>query len=501
MRFALVLLAAAAVLFYRLDEAPVTIRSEARVSDVAQEMVASGDWVVPRRNGAPWLNKPPLYYWSAAATTAVRGAFDGWSLRLPAALSALLLLGLAARWGLALGRPGLAALAPFLWVLCFEVTSHGRRGVAEMTMALLVGACWFTFWRLYDTRNARLLPAFATFFALAILAKATVPVMLVLLPIAVFLLSRGELRRAFRPRPVAWTLLALLVGFSWYGVVAAVVPGSLDHFFKAATLPVGVKSDVGAGHYEPVWNHVPYLISAGTPTVLLLPLALVAAWRTRLWRDDPARRFVALTFVVGFVAFSLLPQKRKAYNLPLLLPLALLTGDAVLATITRAGVGERRLRRALAFGGGFVGLFVAVVGGAYLGVVLGSSALAWTGVVGLGAVGGVLAARWAARGRWLPFCVAFGVLWSTLLLLDHASLDVWRRQFEAGTVACRADYDAARWSALLDEHPRLARMFRPSDGLVRKFFPGSAPGVEHPRCGQPATIPPFEPGSSGEASD
>lgn len=488
MRFALLLFAFAAVLLFRLDRAPVTVRAEARVSDVAQEMVASGDWVVPRRNGRPWLNKPPLYYWSASATTSVRGVFDGWSLRLPAALSALLLLGLVARWGLALGRPGLVALAPFLWALCFEVTSHGRRGVAEMTMSLLVGACWFTFWRLYETRNGRLLPVFAALFALAILAKATVPVMLVLLPIAVFLMSRGELRRAFRPRPVAWTLFALLVGFAWYGVVAAVVPGALDHFFKAATLPVGVKSDVGAGHYEPVWSHVPYLLSAGTPTVLLVPLGIVAAWRTRLWRDDPARRFLALTFVVGFVEFSLLPQKRKAYNLPLLLPLALLTADAVLAVLARGGVGELRLRRVLAAAGGFVGLFLAVVGGAYLGVVLGLSAPAWAGVVALGAVGGALSARWALRGRWLPFCLSFGALWSTLILLDQGSLDIWRRQFETGTVACRTDYDAERWAEVLDGHPRLARMFRRSDGLTRKFFPGE----EHPGCGAPQAIPPFE---------
>ena len=40
---------------------------EARRAEVSREMVASGNWVVPHLNGEPFVTKPPLYYWAAAA--------------------------------------------------------------------------------------------------------------------------------------------------------------------------------------------------------------------------------------------------------------------------------------------------------------------------------------------------------------------------------------------------------------------------------------------------
>ena len=41
--------------------------TEARRVEIAREMVASGDWMVPTLGGEPTLAKPPLYYWMLAA--------------------------------------------------------------------------------------------------------------------------------------------------------------------------------------------------------------------------------------------------------------------------------------------------------------------------------------------------------------------------------------------------------------------------------------------------
>ena len=38
---------------------------EPRYAQVAREMLARHDWVTPVLYGHPWLEKPPLYYWSA----------------------------------------------------------------------------------------------------------------------------------------------------------------------------------------------------------------------------------------------------------------------------------------------------------------------------------------------------------------------------------------------------------------------------------------------------
>src|SRR5947209_15531510 len=64
---------------------------EPRYAQIAREMLARNDWVVPTLNGAPWLEKPILYYWEAMVAYSLFGVSD-WAARLPSAFSASLLV-------------------------------------------------------------------------------------------------------------------------------------------------------------------------------------------------------------------------------------------------------------------------------------------------------------------------------------------------------------------------------------------------------------------------
>src|SRR3970282_1144678 len=44
--------------------------------EIAHQMHVSGDWVVPRVAGEPWLEDPPLYHWLALGA----GKLLGWAL-------------------------------------------------------------------------------------------------------------------------------------------------------------------------------------------------------------------------------------------------------------------------------------------------------------------------------------------------------------------------------------------------------------------------------------
>ena len=46
---------------------------EGMYAEIAREMLASRDWVVPTFNGVPYVEKPPLMYWLTAATLAALG--------------------------------------------------------------------------------------------------------------------------------------------------------------------------------------------------------------------------------------------------------------------------------------------------------------------------------------------------------------------------------------------------------------------------------------------
>ena len=81
---------AAFVLFFQLGTRGLSEPDEGRYAEVGREMVASGDWLVPRFNGIEHLSKPPVTYWLIAASLKAFGVNE-WAARLPVAIAALVL--------------------------------------------------------------------------------------------------------------------------------------------------------------------------------------------------------------------------------------------------------------------------------------------------------------------------------------------------------------------------------------------------------------------------
>src|ERR1700690_3958763 len=67
-------------------------------AQIARNMLVSGDWVTARLDGLAYLEKPPLMYWTIAASYRLFGVRD-WAARLPIALSAVALCLLTAAFG------------------------------------------------------------------------------------------------------------------------------------------------------------------------------------------------------------------------------------------------------------------------------------------------------------------------------------------------------------------------------------------------------------------
>lgn len=325
-------------LFLGLAADPVGRTSELRCVEVVRHMVESGETLVPHFGNQVRLQKPPLFYWAGAAVATLSGDTGPWSLRVVSACAALALTALLGVWGARLGGRGTGLLAAGLFAAMLQVHSSGRRGDAEMLLALLSTAALFSFDRIAAERWRRGLALFAVLTALAFLTKATAIALSIGLPILVYLALERELS-ALRDRGV-WASLAaaLALGLSWYVAVLAFVPGAFDALRDALLLPLG-SGDArgGSAHFRPVTWFLSVLPARALPTSLLLPLVLWRLWATRLYRGDPRRRFAALAFLVPFVAFSLLPQKQKHYTLAMLPGLALVSADASVAAARALG--------------------------------------------------------------------------------------------------------------------------------------------------------------------
>src|SRR4026207_1217719 len=49
--------------FFGLGSYPLFTPDEGRYSEIAREMIATGDYITPHLNGVVFLDKPILYYW------------------------------------------------------------------------------------------------------------------------------------------------------------------------------------------------------------------------------------------------------------------------------------------------------------------------------------------------------------------------------------------------------------------------------------------------------
>ena len=79
-------------------------------ASIAQEMVESGDWIVPHQLKEPFLDKPILYFWAIAASLKLFGMSEA-AVRLPGLLFGMLgtLTTAAVAWRILDRRTGLIA--------------------------------------------------------------------------------------------------------------------------------------------------------------------------------------------------------------------------------------------------------------------------------------------------------------------------------------------------------------------------------------------------------
>jgi len=348
-RLLLLVLLAAPLYVWRLDR-PGFSDTEGMFAEPAREMVVSGDWLTPRMNGEPFLTKPPLMYWLPASVFALAGPTEYarvWSVL--AALAAVAATG-------ALGRElfgeaaGLAAALVLATTAGFFVEARLLR--ADMALVLTVTLTLYWYVRLRRGAGAATAAAFWATLGAGILDKGLVPPVLAGATIALFEVTRGELRPGtvparLRALSAPWGVL-LLAGIvvPWHLLAGAKNPGFLwdyvvnQHllFFFDKKLPRDSIPD-SLGFF---WAS---FFARGLPWSLLLPGAVAHAWvRARVVRDDEGAYLLPalwLAAVLGF--FSLAASRLEHYCLPALPAAALFIG----ALLADAAAGRARVPRGL----------------------------------------------------------------------------------------------------------------------------------------------------------
>ena len=322
-RMAVLLLLCTVVYIAPLGLRDMWYPDEPDIAEVAQAMYVSGDWVAPRRMGVIWVDYPPMIYWVGAASSHLLGGMTEFALRLPIALSAILLVlvtcAVVSRWfnpltGLWSGFV-LATFTEFVFeAICYRTDMLFASFIGVGVLVYASGAGERPRWLLRVAGFALL--------GLAVLSKGPLGLLLPGLVLTLWHGARREWRRLLELAPLA--LVSIVVALPWY--VACARAMGVETFLGEILAQNFQRFQSGfRGHGQPLYYYLTEIWFDLIPWALLLPFAIWWIVRSGLWRN----RYLQLAlwwFGAFFVFLSLAETKRLVYMLPAYPAAALLFG-------------------------------------------------------------------------------------------------------------------------------------------------------------------------------
>ena len=304
---------------------------EGRYTNVALNMLDSGDWLNPRRSEevGHWT-KPPLTYWAIASSVVVFGQ-TAFAARLPSALAYLVCVWLA--WRIARRLvPGSETTAAAVYATMLLTAGASQLITTDYVLSACTGlAMWaFVEARFGDPHYPKRWTALMwVAFALAFLTKGP-PALVYLLAAVVFDQLMPEHKRSKLFQFSGVVLFVVLV-LPWFAAVIANHPGLFRYFIGDEVVNRVATNEFGRNGQWYGW------LAVYGPTILLGTLPWTPAlWRwirvlpahVRGWRDHAARErdapdvLLAAWLLLPLVVFCIARSRLPLYILPLFLPLA-----------------------------------------------------------------------------------------------------------------------------------------------------------------------------------
>jgi 4-amino-4-deoxy-L-arabinose transferase-like glycosyltransferase len=329
-------------------------------AQIARNMLTSGDWVIARLDGVPYLEKSPLIYWLIAISYHIFGVHD-WAARIPVGLAAILLAWIIWRYG----RWAFGAVAGFyagiVLATCVGLFLFTRIQIPDVMLTLCVCMAFWAFQRALDEGepHPRLWAGLlAASLGVGVLLKGLIAVVA---PAGGVLMYLAATRQLFslavwkRLHLLTGTLIILVVAAPWHVLATLRMPpylnftlhsrpGEYHGFFWFYFINEHVLRFLNL-RYPRDYNTVPRLAfwllhllwlfpwAAFFPAVIGLSYKPIdRAGRTRL---------LALCWTAFLLVFFTFSTTQEYYSMPVYPALALLLGSAMASEGRWVPVGTR----------------------------------------------------------------------------------------------------------------------------------------------------------------
>ena len=333
----MLVLAAVLALGFDLGGYPLFDPDEGRNAEVAREMAATNDYLLPHLDGLPYLDKPVVYFAAAAAAMEVLGPTET-AARLPAYLFTLATLVVvfwfaAKRWGRDTGWLAALALATMPLVL-----AYARTTIMDSALAFCTTLAILAFW------DEQPVLAWAAI-GLGAITKGPLAILIPLATLIPYALLTGQrLRRLF---PLAGLAAFAVVALPWFLAVSRRIPEFPHYVFVRETFERVTTR--GFHRTAPFWYYLPIVPVAAFPWIVPA-LARLKTWRWA-WlarRVNPQAQesiFLGCWILVPLLFFTLNQSKLPQYMLPLMPPFALAAARVLTSHASELGGGIGAARR------------------------------------------------------------------------------------------------------------------------------------------------------------
>ena len=293
-------------------------------------MLKSGDWLVPTLAGEPFMDKPPLFYWTAALFAKLFSPLlplhDGARLAsgFYSALT-LLFIGLASRKLYGDNRGWAAAI---ILVGCLGMLVRAHEMITDL--ALLTGCAMMLFgFSLSQERPKRAGILIGTGVGIGFMAKGFISPVLFILTAALLpaIFNKWRVRKYYSSLAIS-----LIFVLPWLTIWPLLLYLRSPQLFEAWAWSHNIGNWLTYIKAGPNKESLYYLQTLPWLAWPALPLAFWVVWNSRKrleQRDD--LQLPLVSFLVMLVTLSLVPNIKEVFALPMLLPLTLLAAASLSA--------------------------------------------------------------------------------------------------------------------------------------------------------------------------
>jgi len=333
--FDLIIIALCLGAFYALwiGSYPLFTPDEGRYSEVAREMILTGNYLTPHLNHVVFLDKPILYYWLQAAAIYLFGLTE-WALRFwPAALGIFCCLITYITGRIAFNRRT-GILSSFILATSFLYFGSAHYANLDLEVAVWVSNALFCFITAFELSEKRLRTGFLiaayVFSALAFLTKGLIGVAFPIGIIGLWIIFLNRWRLLLNMRLALGLVLFSVIAMPWYFLVQKANPQFFHYFFMTQQFARFLtKADFN--NQSVFWFYVPIIVLGFVPWTLFLFQALASHVR-EVWQDRQKYRkelFFLLWALFIFLFFSFPKSKTLGYILPVFPALAMIVGNYI----------------------------------------------------------------------------------------------------------------------------------------------------------------------------